>query len=295
MNRTKLNLRPGQKGRLIAAANVPVDETTAKWNTTTSVVVLDPSKQRTVFDMLVVASAIGIALVEFTVDDADGNDTISHVFEIEVTEQAADAAITGEARVSRESIESPPLSSIESDAPAEPPQGSPVEESPAIVGEAEPAGEVTSPADTEVDPGLMAGFQQDNVANSAVEVQSQQDASVEAADTPPGQITDDASASATESDASPTEEVSPASDPAVEETGDSAASVAEPTGSTGAEAAPIFEVPAGEIVDSKPADESATSPDEITKPVSDAAIEKANEPSGPSSLLDATATEESGS
>lgn len=103
--RTKLNLKPGEKGRLTVGANIAVREDTVDWKCYSDCVVLDESKQRTPFDMLVVASSVGIAIVEFQVLDHSGENVIEHVFEIEVADASSDEDLFGTARVSRESFE----------------------------------------------------------------------------------------------------------------------------------------------------------------------------------------------
>lgn len=187
---TKLHLKPGEKGRLQVAANVAIDESTIEWKSQSPIAVLDPTKQRTPFDIIVVGSSLGMAYVEFSALDTDGNNR-EHLFEIYVSEQDGDADLIGSARVSRESFsfdaEREPVADTVVDQPtldggdsaAEPVADlaedvAPIEEAPAPPIDQTPAAPVTQfndPADAQN--GMMAGHADDAAINETVAAENE--------------------------------------------------------------------------------------------------------------------------
>ena len=102
MKNTRLFLKPGEKGRLEASPKLPIDESTIRWDTTSNVVVMDGSRQKTPLDMAIVAlGAEGMGYVEFSASLKDGSRRISHVFEIHVDAGDETADVVGSARPSR--------------------------------------------------------------------------------------------------------------------------------------------------------------------------------------------------
>jgi hypothetical protein len=99
-NRTKLNMRPGQKARLVIEANAPIEEGSQQWRNTSGIVQIDESAAKSAFDVLIIAASIGIAIVEFAAIDAGGEKILEHVFEITVEGQpATDADLIGHAAI----------------------------------------------------------------------------------------------------------------------------------------------------------------------------------------------------
>lgn len=139
----KLNLKPGQIGRLVAEPKVAIDADSIEWKSYSQVVVMDQSRQKTSLDMAVIAGATaGIGIVEWNALTQDGNEVLSQIFEVEVAQELPEEPVTGCAYVSRETLENP--------TPVEtPPIADPVDPVPPF----EPG--------TAEDTDLMAGAQED--------------------------------------------------------------------------------------------------------------------------------------
>lgn len=103
MSETKLQLKLGEKGRLIVEATKPVAADSAVWKSYSDCVILDRTGQKTPLDMLVVSAKPGTATVECQVLDTSGDKVLEHTFTIEVSEDISDDDLIGHARVSRES------------------------------------------------------------------------------------------------------------------------------------------------------------------------------------------------
>lgn len=102
-NKTKLQLKLGEKGRLSVEATVVVDESTAGWFCATPAVLAVPNSSKTPFDIQVVGAAVGMAIFDFSVVDANGAKHV-HSFEVTVSDDAIESSLIGRARVSRDSF-----------------------------------------------------------------------------------------------------------------------------------------------------------------------------------------------
>jgi hypothetical protein len=309
--RTKLHLRPGQLGRLTVGANVAVKEETVDWHSSSDVVVMDKTKSRTPFDMIVVASALGLGIVEFHVEDAAGENLIEHIFEIEVSDAGTDDDLFGDARVSRESFLTDgtiPISSSDDVAPSPFPPPAIKEDDTAHPAVAETGPVATSdgapdmvpvseviPAETD-GAGQVANVPTDVVSETATEAAADE-VVAESAETPvpdtglmAGFQEDAAAAGGTADDAATSElaseETSPTSDAPVGTVDDSTTFAASE------------EVPVPEEANAESASETsdpAVVDDSGKQLKPDARSEEDVQTASPEPLLDASATEEAGS
>lgn len=183
--RTKLMMKPGERGRLTIEAKVPVIEDSVVWKDyAAETVTLDHGDKHTPLDIAVVAGSVGIAIIEAQVLTEDGERVLEHTFEIEVVNTATDDDLIGHARLSRESPtfegvtpEPEPQPEIPSATEIEEAENATVSPMPtaepepvAAEAEAEPVAEPAPEPEAPVDGSdMMAGFQADAEANAALE------------------------------------------------------------------------------------------------------------------------------
>lgn len=175
-NRTNLNLKPGQRGRLTVEAKTAVVAESAVWkDSDNDVVMIDKSQQNTPFDVCVVAGQPGIAIVEFGVLDEQGERVLEHIFEIHVENATSDEDLIGSARVSVDSEDFPATTYVSENYPQQ----------------SEPAAEVAAAPETSaVDPDMMVGHQEDAAVNAEVEAAAEVAAETETASEPAGEASE---------------------------------------------------------------------------------------------------------
>lgn len=100
---TKLYLKLGERGQLLAEPSVPMRENSIVWRANNgNVVITDQASQVTPYDIEIVPTGIGMAIVEFQAISLDGVKLI-HVYEISVGESLPGNMVVGHARAKRKS------------------------------------------------------------------------------------------------------------------------------------------------------------------------------------------------